>query len=342
MQTKEMRIRTLQFNLLMALAVWSCWYGFGGEFAVASIIKNWPVALTMVFGALVGGGTSEGGGAVAFPVFTKILHIPPNEARLFALGIQSIGMTAASLSILFMRARIEWRVLPYAGIAGIIGIVFSTYCVVPLVSPPLVKIAFTIMVSSLAIALLLMNRGDKSARHERLPVFGTREKCMIVAAGLVGGVMSGLVGCGENIATFMVMVLLFRLSEKVATPTTVILMTMVTLAGFFLHIFGVGDFTPTVQGYWLAGVPVAVVFAPLGAFICAMMSKRMIANVLIFLISLEFLSTVFIIPMSPAVMMTAAATLAAFGLLNWYMCRVDIYAPKAKRDDMPDALPQMA
>lgn len=36
--------------------------------------------------------TSEGGGAVAFPVMTFILHLAPNTARDFALMIQSIGM----------------------------------------------------------------------------------------------------------------------------------------------------------------------------------------------------------------------------------------------------------
>jgi uncharacterized membrane protein YfcA len=139
--------------------------------------------------------------------------------------------------------------------------------------------------------------------------------------------MSGLVGCGENIATFMVMVLLFRVCEKVATPTTVLLMTIVTITGFALHLFIVGDFTPIVQGYWLAAVPIVCVGAPLGAVICAEMSRRSIVNFLIFLISLEFISTILVVPMSSAVAATAAATLFFCGLLNWYMCRTDIYHP---------------
>ena len=36
----------------------------------------WPMSVTMVFGSTVAGATAEGGGAVAFPVFTKLLHIP--------------------------------------------------------------------------------------------------------------------------------------------------------------------------------------------------------------------------------------------------------------------------
>lgn len=322
----------------MALIVWIGWLLLGGAFALHSIVANWPVAVTMVFGSLVGGGTSEGGGAVAFPVFTKLLHIPPNEARVFAFAIQSIGMGAASLSILYNRIPIERRVLPWAGAAGITGLVVSTYFIVPYVPAPLVKIAFTVMVSSLAVALLVMNRREKDLRNQLCPVFESREKLLILLAGFAGGLMSGLVGCGENIVVFMVMVLLFRVSEKVVTPTTVILMTIVTLAGFALHVFAVRDFPPHVQSYWLAAVPIVAVGAPLGAVLCSRMTRRTIANILIFLIAIEFVSTIVLIPMSRAVALTAAGTLVVFGLLNWYMSRIDIYraGPRQQHPSRPE------
>ena len=76
----------------------------------------------MVFGSLVGGGTSEGGGAIAFPVFTKLLHIPAAIARNFSLAIQTVGMGAASLSILYLRIPIERRALLYAGLPGVAGV----------------------------------------------------------------------------------------------------------------------------------------------------------------------------------------------------------------------------
>lgn len=294
----------------------------------------------MVFGSLVGGGTSEGGGAVAFPVFTKLLNIPPGEARVFSLAIQSIGMTCASLTILYLKIKIEWRVLIWAGMAGIAGITFCTFYIMPYVPPQLVKVAFTVMVSSLAIALWFMNRTEHVKRHERLLMLGNGEKSILMIAGFLGGIMSGLVGCGENIMVFMVMVLLFRVCEKVVTPTTVILMTMVTLVGFALHVFFVGDWTPTVQGYWLAAVPIVCVGAPLGAVICSYLSRRTIVGILITLITAEFITTVAIIPMSPAVMLTAAGTLFCCGLLNWYMCRVDLYCPRKREEREAMAVPR--
>jgi uncharacterized membrane protein YfcA len=322
------RTRWIRFNFGMAAAVWAAWFAIGGRFAWHSLVTNWRVALTMVLGSLVGGGTSEGGGAVAFPVFTKLLHIPAHQACLFAFAIQSVGMGAASLSILYLGIPIERRVLVWGGAGGIAGLLLSTYGIEPFLPPVLVRIAFTIMVSSLGVALLLMNRKELTMRHLSLPDFGAKEKALITAAGMVGGLMSGLAGCGENIVVFMVMVLLFRVSEKVVTPTTVILMTIVTLTGFALHVFAVGDFSRTVTSYWLAAVPIVAVGAPLGAIICSKMSRRAIVNVLLVLIAAEFTSTVLIIPMSRKVAITAALSLAFFGTVNWVMSSVHIYAPR--------------
>ena len=50
------------------------------------------LSITMIFGASIAGMTSEGGGAVAFPVMTLALGIKPAVARDFSLMIQSCGI----------------------------------------------------------------------------------------------------------------------------------------------------------------------------------------------------------------------------------------------------------
>jgi len=126
----------------------------------------------------------------------------------------------------------------------------------------------------------------------------------------------------------MVMVLLFRVSEKIVTPTTVVLMTMVTIPGFLLHLFLLHDFTPAVMGYWLAAVPVVAVGAPLGALICSHMKRHSIVLLLLFLIALEFLSTLFLVPMSPPVLWVSLGTLIVFGSADWAMSRATKYRPE--------------
>ena len=78
------------------------------------VLDNWISSLTMVFGSFVAGSTPQGGGAVAFPVFTKGLKIPSEVARTFSLCIQTVGMGCASLAILIRRRRIEQRILKLA------------------------------------------------------------------------------------------------------------------------------------------------------------------------------------------------------------------------------------
>ena len=60
--------------------------------------------------------TSEGGGAVAFPVMTLALSIEPTVARDFSMMIQSVGMSAASFTILFMRIQLEGRAVIFCTI----------------------------------------------------------------------------------------------------------------------------------------------------------------------------------------------------------------------------------
>ena len=320
----------LHFNLAIALLVWAIWLAFGRGLAIHHLLADWKVALTMAFGSLVGGGTSEGGGAIAFPIFTKLLHIAPRDARNFSLAIQSVGMGAASLSILYLRIPIERRALFYAGIPGVLGVAFGAYFVAPLVQPVFVRTSFTVLVSSMGVALLLVNREKSVLRNNRMPIFGASEKIALIAAGFLGGVVSALVGTGENSVVFMVMVLLFRVNEKIVTPTTVILMTMVTIPGFLLHVFVLKDFTPAVMGYWLAAVPIVAVGAPLGAFLCSHMKRHAIVLLLLFLIALEFLSTLLLVPMSQPVLWVSLATLVVCGSIDWAMSRSQRYSPQSR------------
>jgi uncharacterized protein len=322
------RRHALIFNLLIALLVWGVWLVFGGHFAIQHLIADWRVALTMVFGSLVGGGTSEGGGAIAFPIFTKVLHIAPRDARNFSLAIQSVGMGSATLSILYLRILIERRVLLWAGLPGILGVTLGACFIAPHIPPVFVRTSFTVLVSSMGVALLLVNRDKSVLRNQRVPIFGAREKSILMVAGLLGGAVSALVGTGVNSVVFMVMVLLFRVSEKIVTPTTVILMTMVTIPGFLLHLFVLRDFSPTVMGYWLAAVPVAAVAAPAGALICSYMKRHSIVYLLLFLIVLEFLSTVLLVPMASSVVGVSLATLVVCGSIDWAMSRAKRYRPQ--------------
>ena len=71
---------------LLALR-WRGWDEYN-YFALFTENNRYIMSITMMGGAMVAGMTSEGGGAVAFPVMTLALGIKPAVARDFSLMIQ--------------------------------------------------------------------------------------------------------------------------------------------------------------------------------------------------------------------------------------------------------------
>jgi uncharacterized protein len=337
-ETRERPARSVvKFNLAIAAVVIVLWAVIGRARAFEAVHHHWSVSLTMAFGSLVGGGTSEGGGAVSFPVFTKILHIPSNEARMFTYAIQSVGMGCASLSILYMRLPIERKILIYAAPAGVAGVLYSSTQLAPSMSLPQIRIYFSVMIASLALALLVLRWRRVHDRNVHIPNFGTREALILVATGFAGGVVSGLVGVGENIVAFIVLVMLFRVSEKIATPTTVILMSVVSMAGLFSHAVIMHDFKPPVTDYWLAGLPIAAIAAPLGALICSSLSRTTIRNILIFLIATDTVSTLVLIHIPTSTRVIGGATLIAVTTLCYLLTKVSRYDPEPSSKVSPPA-----
>lgn len=320
--------KQVAFSLLIALLVWSIWYIYGGQFkAINDFIQHWQVALTMAFGSFIAGATSEGGGAIAFPVFTKILHIAPRDAKIFSLAIQSVGMTAASLVILFMKIKLEWRVIRWASMGGLPGIFIGTLWLADNLPAEIVRITFTVMVSSFAVALYIMNRNFRQC-NQRVLYFAWKERSILFLAGFIGGLISGLVGNGIDIITFSVIVILFRVSEKVATPTSVLLMAINAMIGFIIHLFVIDDFTPDIKAYWLAAVPVVVVGAPIGAMFCSLLNRQHIAWLLIAIIAVELISSLYIIPLTKIVIFYSLSVFLCFFYSYYRMSHSTTYLPK--------------
>jgi uncharacterized membrane protein YfcA len=304
--------------------VWSAWFAYSMPHTLSILKDNWPVTVTMVFGSFIAGATSEGGGAVAFPVFTKILHIAPTDAKIFSLAIQSVGMTAATLTIIVMRIEVAWRLILWTCLGGLFGIVAGSVWLAPVLQPALLKMLFTSMIASFALPLAVISRQDRQY-NVRMPVFGWREKGIMLLTGAVGGTMTALVGNGIGTICFSVMVLLFGLTEKVSTPTAVVLMAVNALIGFILHLTVWGGFTEQVKHYWLAAVPVVVVGAPFGAYCCTKLNNKTIAVILIFLILVEFVSSLCLIPLTKPIAGISLAVFIVFLLLYYQMSRSMLY-----------------
>ena len=96
-------------------------------------------------------------------------------------------------------------------------------------------------------------------------------KCIIlIITGFFGGMFSALSGSGVDICSFSVLCLLFRVSEKVATPTSVVLMAINTCVGFFWReLMTEEGVSQEAWEYTAVCVPIVVFCAPFGSLIAS-------------------------------------------------------------------------
>lgn len=270
------------------------WYMFKHD-SFEIYTRQWATVITMIFGSFIAGASPEGSAAVAYPIFTLILKIAPAVARNFAFAIQSIGMTSASLLIIGMRLKVDWNYIIFVTIGGVFGLFLGTYYVVPHISPVQAKLFFVSLYLSFGIALWLQNRRPQREVFEKIENFEGSDKARLIAFGLVGGIISSIFGTGINIFTFCLMTIYYRVSEKVATPSSVIIMTIETILGLFIHTQLINDFQPEAFEIWLACVPFVAIFAPLGAFVISKMPRKGIATLLYFILIIQFFGAMLVI-----------------------------------------------
>jgi uncharacterized membrane protein YfcA len=211
------------------------------------VLGNWPASITMVFGSIVAGSTPQGGGAVAFPVFTKLLEVPAEVARSFSLCIQTIGMTAAALSIVINRRAVEWRTVGITTLAATVAFLLMTFFAADAGSPyrpsllagAYVKVTFTIVLVAMAFVVYTGTRVSVREVHRVLPPLNPRMLATLIVIGLLGGGTAALVGSGADVFVYLALVVFFTIDPKVGVPTSVICMALISILGFL--VLGVYD-----------------------------------------------------------------------------------------------------
>uniref|UniRef100_A0A915Q7V1 Sulfite exporter TauE/SafE family protein n=1 Tax=Setaria digitata TaxID=48799 RepID=A0A915Q7V1_9BILA len=258
-------------------------------------VEKYVMSIAMVFGALIGGMTTEGGGAVAFPVMTLALNISPTVARDFSLMIQSCGLSAASFTIFFTGILVEWHSIIFSTIGAIFGIVFGLQVIDPLMTATEKKMAFVSVFFSFAIALFILNSEKKRNTFNKIKQFTLLKAFVLIINGFIGGIFTGVAGSGIDIFSFSILTLLFRISEKVATPTSVILMAANSIVGFFWRQFMQNEIQQESWEYFAVCLPVVVIFAPIGSFIASYLHRLVLASFIYILETIALVSALIII-----------------------------------------------
>lgn len=285
-------------------------------------IDHWEAALMMVFGGFLGGSSPGGSGAVAFPVLTKLLDVPPSVARTFSLSIQAVGMTSAVAVILLTRRRLEPRAILVgvpAGIAGFLAAILllgdrETPFLASEISAAYVKVTFTLVLAAMAyIMFVSLRQTDRGA--DRVPHWNRRVWFGLALCAFLGGGISSLTGTGVNVLVFLFIVVMCGLHPRVGIPTSVVIMAAISIVG--LATLGVVDgqlavgLGPTGEvvsvggqavaplpaerwdlfGLWIAAVPIVVWAAPLGTWMVQRLHEDRLAKFVGTLAAVEVLST---------------------------------------------------
>jgi uncharacterized protein len=320
---KTQKTRIPWLYLLFLTVVMSCWFWYMfSENSFDIIQRKWAAVLTMIFGSFIAGASPEGSAAIAYPIFTLLLKIPPAITRNFAFAIQSIGMTSATLLIIGLRLKVEWNYIKFVTLGGVIGLFLGTYYVVPLISPVQAKLFFVSLWLSFGIALWLQNRKPEREVFDEIQNFQSSDQVRLMIFGLIGGIISSIFGTGINIFTYCLMTIYYRVSEKVATPSSVIIMTIETILGFFIHVQLLKDFQPEAFELWLACVPFVALFAPLGAFVISKMARKGIATILYIILIVQFFGAMWVIKPSVNQILVCTAILISGIALFGYLAKV--------------------
>lgn len=252
-------------------------------------LEDYLMSITMLFGSFIAGATSEGGGAIAFPVMTLIFELSPKLARDYTFLIQSFGMTSASLFIILRKIPVEKNIIPWVIIGSIIGCSLGLLFLEDIFSPKLIKLFFVTLWMCFGIKHLL-----KPKKQEKKEI----KKLILIFIGIIGGAVTSLLGSGVDIITFSLLTIFFGYNEKILTPTSVIIMSLTSIFGVLFKIYVLQDFSSKAYDFWWVTMPICIIGAPLGAFVISFLNVRRIIQFLLFSIVTQYIFALFILDIS--------------------------------------------
>lgn len=305
-------------SVKLGLLVWLVWAASMFAMDAWHLIGDYAfISFTMAVASFIAGATSEGGGAVAFPVLTIFFDIAPSIARDFSLAIQSVGMSAAAYIIFTSKIPVEKRALLYATIGGVPGAFVGIYTIAPHMSPVYTKMFFVSLWLSFGVVVGYRHLFSTKSFQPGITRFSSPVKRQLMVLGFIGGVVTGITGSGIDIVVFSYLVLEHRVDIRVATPTSVVLMAGNALVGITMRLMDAQPIESITWSYWLVSIPIVVVGAPLGARFIATRSYKFVAGLLCSTIFIQFIGAILIVPQSrDSLLLTAATFIVGYMLFS--------------------------
>jgi len=214
-------------------------------------------------------------------------------------GASVAGMTAAAFTIFWMQIKLEWHSILLCSLGGFFGMVLGLEVLDDMLDPPTKKLGFVCIWFSFAFALFLLNRQHKRRTFDSVPNFGIWQGIVLTLTGFLGGIFSAITGSGVDICSFSILSLLFRVSEKVSTPTSVVLMAINTCIGFFWRqLMTETGCEPEAWKFLAVCVPIVVFFAPFGSMLSSHLHRQVLAALIYILDTVALITAFIVIPIT--------------------------------------------
>ena len=188
---------------------------------------------------LVMGVIGGGGSILGVPVFVYIFKIGAVTAT--ALSLFVVGTTSLVGSFGYMKQKlVNFKTALLFGIPSILGVVFSRRLVVPNL-PEIIfnKLGFVLtkdMFLLILFAILMLISSYKminKINEEPLKKSDETNYTLLISQGLLVGILTGLIGAGGGFLIVPALVMLLGMEIKQAIGTSLLIIAMNSLLGFF-------------------------------------------------------------------------------------------------------------
>lgn len=191
------------------------------------------IALTVALAVFVGislGLLGGGGSILTVPLLVYVAGQEPKQA--IATSLLVVGVTSAVGAVTHARAgRVRWRMAAVFGAAAMAG-AYGGGRVAHLIPGNILLIGFAGIMIAAAVAMLRGRRDVADGAAGRVPI------AKIVLLGAAVGLISGLVGAGGGFLLVPALALLGGLPMPAAVGTSLVVISMQSLAGFAGHLSG--------------------------------------------------------------------------------------------------------
>ncbi|CAA9991431.1 Membrane transporter protein [Caenorhabditis elegans] len=187
-------------------------------------------------------------------------------------------MTSALVCVLFMKVKFEHRAVIIGCLGAVPGFIIGVHYIDPLFSGAQKKMLFVSIWTAFAFALGILNAQKKRSTFREIPEFCAWKGWVLFFTGIIGGIFDAFAGSGIDICIFSVITLLFRVTEKTATPTTVVLKGVIAVFGFYYRAVMMGDIDIMAWRYFSVTVPISACGGPIGSFIGSNLHRQLVAS----------------------------------------------------------------